>query len=215
MVLFGGLWSIGSTRTAGTTSWTLRKRQRNSEDSNGADEPKSPQRAQYGSVRLGEEHDRGSTAPSEVDGLVHNAETAEGVRPMSDDDGESTPSLTSGFNGAFVDGEVLLLCTMYTAIYIVIAVIAYSYVFERWTIIDSIYFAVSTFTTCGYGDLQPTTEAGQVFTICFAIYGVIILGIFIGVFGHAISEAQVKAMKKLRERMRVELLENLFKKEGS
>jgi hypothetical protein len=72
------------------------------------------------------------------------------------------------------------------------------------------YFAVSTFTTCGYGNLTPTTPAGQVFTIFFAIYGVIILGVFIGVVGYSISEAQSKTLKKLKKGRREEILESLF-----
>lgn len=113
---------------------------------------------------------------------------------------DETPSFTSEFSNfdVFGGGDMMRLCGTYMAIYIGIAIIAYSFVFERWTIIDSIYFAASTFTTCGYGDLEPTTQAGQIFTIFFAIYGVLILGVYIGIVGHSISEAQAKAVQKLK-----------------
>jgi hypothetical protein len=95
------------------------------------------------------------------------------------------------------------------------AVVAYSYVFEHWTIVDSIYFAVATFTTIGYSDLYPNTVGGQLFTIVFALYGIIILGVFIGIFGHSVSEAQSRAVKKLKRRDQSRLLRLLFHKHHS
>ena len=43
----------------------------------------------------------------------------------------------------------------------------------------------------------------------------IILGVFIGVFGHAISEAQQKAVKKMRKRRKRKLLKTLFSQRNS
>jgi potassium channel subfamily K len=130
-------------------------------------------------------------------------------------DEQDIPSLTSEFAPSEADMNVLKLCLIYTSIYMGISVIAFSFVFEKWTIIDSLYFAVSTFTTCGYGNLTPTTPAGQVFTIFFAIYGVIILGVFIGVVGHSISEAQTSALRKLKKGRQEEILETLFTEDES
>lgn len=65
---------------------------------------------------------------------------------------EEQPSLTAEFDAEDTRG-VLKLCLFYLSSYVIVAVIAYSFVLERWTIIDSIYFAVSTFTT---GTLQKS-----------------------------------------------------------
>lgn len=65
-------------------------------------------------------------------------------------------------------------------------------------------------TTCGYGDLEPESEAGKLFTILFAIYGVIILGVFIAIFGSFISETQNKAMRKFKRKKQSQMLDALF-----
>ena len=47
---------------------------------------------------------------------------------------------------------------------------AYIYtLLEGWNYLDSVYFAVSTATTLGYGDFVPVTVGGKLFTIFFAI----------------------------------------------
>jgi hypothetical protein len=74
-------------------------------------------------------------------------------------------------------------CLLAIFAYIAIAVLAFSVVFNHWTIIDSAYFAVVTFSNIGFGDLAPDTYAGRVFTCFFAISGVASLGIALGVVG--------------------------------
>ncbi|MDT0265228.1 potassium channel family protein [Streptomyces sp. DSM 44915] len=41
-------------------------------------------------------------------------------------------------------------------------------VHERWSLLDSLYFAVTTGLTIGYGDLAPTTTLSRVFTMLYA-----------------------------------------------
>ena len=43
--------------------------------------------------------------------------------------------------------------------------------FEDWSIIESLYFSVVTLTTVGYGDLTPTTDGTQLFTIFYILTG--------------------------------------------
>lgn len=52
--------------------------------------------------------------------------------------------------------------------------VVYHYV-EGWEWLDSLYFAVVTTTTIGYGDLSPKTDLGKLITIFFALNGVAIL----------------------------------------
>ena len=76
----------------------------------------------------------------------------------SDDDGSSSittttttttqsqqelPSLTAAFR-SIENRSIVFNCVIYLILYMTMAVVAYSFVLERWTIIDSLYFAVAT-----------------------------------------------------------------------
>lgn len=60
---------------------------------------------------------------------------------------------------------------------------------EGWSLFDSLYMAVITLTTVGFGEVHPLSTAGRAFTICYLIVG-------LGVFTHsavAMGEVMVKA----------------------
>lgn len=57
----------------------------------------------------------------------------------------------------------------------VISVLFFSYLVENWPIVDSLYFAVVTMTTVGYGDKIPTTAVGEFVTMCLALVGISIV----------------------------------------
>ena len=48
------------------------------------------------------------------------------------------------------------------------------HVLEEWPWLDSFYFAATTLTTVGYGDMTPVTEAGKLFTIGYLFVGIAI-----------------------------------------
>jgi hypothetical protein len=76
---------------------------------------------------------------------IHTATTSGGSSRGNGSDGtdDSMPSLTAAFR-SFENRPILINCLYYLAIYYLVAVIAYSYVFERWPVIDSLYFATNT-----------------------------------------------------------------------
>lgn len=45
---------------------------------------------------------------------------------------------------------------------------------EGWNIVDSIYFQTVTFTTIGYGDVVPKSDAGKLFTVAISWIGITI-----------------------------------------
>jgi voltage-gated potassium channel len=45
--------------------------------------------------------------------------------------------------------------------------------------LDAAWWAVSTITTVGYGDMVPVTDAGKIMAIFFMIFGLSVLAIFL------------------------------------
>jgi hypothetical protein len=73
------------------------------------------------------------------------------------------------------ESRVLLLAAALT---LTVGTVGYM-LLEHWTPIQALYFCVVTLATVGYGDLHPTTEIAQLFTVLYVITGVGILAAFI------------------------------------
>ncbi len=58
--------------------------------------------------------------------------------------------------------------------------------------LDSVYWAVVTTATIGYGDIAPKTPAGRAVTIVIILFGAAIMGTFIGRISSLILEHQMK-----------------------
>ena len=52
---------------------------------------------------------------------------------------------------------------------------------EGWSVLDSLYFSVTTLTTVGFGDPAPATAAGKIFTMVYIFVGLGVIGGFINV----------------------------------
>lgn len=55
--------------------------------------------------------------------------------------------LTAAFVGYVNSQDAVLLCVACIVLYLCLAILAFSVVFESWSIVDSLYYAVVTFTT--------------------------------------------------------------------
>src|SRR5215217_2584317 len=42
---------------------------------------------------------------------------------------------------------------------------------EGWSVVDALYFSVTTLTTVGLGDLAPKTTVGKIFTVIYIFAG--------------------------------------------
>ena len=58
------------------------------------------------------------------------------------------------------------------------------------SIIDSLWWAVATLTTVGYGDIYPITAGGKIFTFFILMIGLGIVSIPAGIIASAISKAR-------------------------
>lgn len=74
-------------------------------------------------------------------------------------------------NSSSLRGALLALCLIFASYLLVAALVLQP--FEGWSHADSAYFAVVTFTTIGYGDITPKTDAGKVISLILAIGGLL------------------------------------------
>ena len=73
--------------------------------------------------------------------------------------------------------------------------------FEDWTIVQALYFSVVTLTTVGYGDLTPTSDGTQIFTIIYILTG---LGVLVALLASVAEQyiSQKAEGGRPRERLR-------------
>lgn len=67
----------------------------------------------------------------------------------------------------------------------------------------SIYWALVTGTTLGYGDLYPTTVGGRIISCCWIFCGILILGLPISIIGSNFSVEMEKMNKEMAEKAHV------------
>ena len=69
-------------------------------------------------------------------------------------------------------------------------------VVEHWSILDALYFSVTTLTTVGFGDPSPQTGLGKAFTIIYVLAGV---GLLLA-FANAVLQEAMRAGREQRDR---------------
>lgn len=62
---------------------------------------------------------------------------------------------------------------------------------EKWTAFDSIYFAIITALTVGYGDIAPRSIAGKSLTMLIALLGIAFTGILVAVAVQSLQRTYV------------------------
>ena len=78
-------------------------------------------------------------------------------------------------------------------LFIVVTVIGttYYHFIERMSIIDAIFMMAITLSTVGYGEVQPLSPTGRIFTIFVIIFGITITGYTAGTFIRMFIEGEL------------------------
>jgi voltage-gated potassium channel len=95
--------------------------------------------------------------------------------------------------------EELVLFLVTTALVLYLAAVG-MYYFERdaqpekfSSVIESLWWAITTLTTVGYGDAYPITAGGKLFTVLVLMIGLGIVAVPTGIFASALSRAREMA----------------------
>ncbi len=106
-------------------------------------------------------------------------------------------------------------CFFLTLFLLAIGVVGFSLLVEEWSIVDSLYFTIIMLTTVGYGDMSPSTPAGKIFTSFFALGGIVVLGLALGVVGSQLVEAEIRAAETAREKTSKSIERAFTRKKGT
>ncbi len=112
------------------------------------------------------------------------------------------------FTVNFLDSAQRRLIFAVTLILILIAVGTFGFHYlENTSWLDSLYFATTTLTTVGYGDVVPQTRGGKLFTTFFILIGVGTVLYTLTILAQAIIQSEI--LEALGERRKKKLMENL------
>jgi len=117
----------------------------------------------------------------------------------TEEEPDSSGGLADGFSTWSDSLQAFHQAIFHGILYMTIGIVFYSFILEtKLTVVESAYFSVAIFTTVGYGDISPeATNAGMIFTMFFALYGIIILGIFLGILGDMAVERQERLQEEV------------------
>ncbi|MDA9558015.1 ion transporter [Vibrio sp.] len=106
-------------------------------------------------------------------------------------------SAFSRFNRAFLIAKEELMLFMFTSLIVIYIAAVGIYYFENpvqpqifTSIFHSLWWAVITLTTVGYGDAYPVTVGGKIFTFIMLIIGLGIVSVPAGIISSALSKAR-------------------------
>lgn len=83
-----------------------------------------------------------------------------------------------------MDRTANLVVVVLLAVFLVAMGTAGYMLIEDWTMLDSVYMTVITLSTIGYGEVNPVSQTGRVFTLVLIVMGV---GFFLYVIGNVVQ----------------------------
>jgi voltage-gated potassium channel len=110
------------------------------------------------------------------------------------------------FLRVMLEGPEIQLTMTVLAVTLTIGTIGFM-ILESWSLVDSVYMAVITLTTVGFGEVREMSPQGRVFTIMLIFGGVTVLAY--GASSTVEYMVTGKALRKLTERQREEMMESI------
>jgi len=69
---------------------------------------------------------------------------------------------------------------------------------DNFTLMNAIYQTGITFTTVGYGEIQPISDMGRIFTITLIIFGFVVFSIAVGIIAEVVKKGEFQKTAKER-----------------
>eukprot|EP00736_Rhodelphis_marinus_P001659 Rmarinus@m.4872 len=97
------------------------------------------------------------------------------------------------------DARTLFSCILVVMAYLFGGVFAFMKL-EDFRFVDALYFTLVTLTTVGYGDIVPTSKNGKIFTSLYAMSGIMLIGIALGVLAAFLLDQQERRMQQFLQK---------------
>lgn len=118
-----------------------------------------------------------------------------------------TPTGTRSFVGNY---RQILFALLAVSIVIGFGTVGF-FLIEGWSVLESLYVAVQTVTTVGYGDVTPATRNGRIFSTIFMLAGVGVVLYALTTTVHAIVQSELIAtFGQRRQSRKMSKLRNHF-----
>lgn len=65
---------------------------------------------------------------------------------------------------------------LFIIVYIITGIVVYTFLFDEFDVLESLYFSIITISTIGYGDYSPTSQGARLFTFFYILIGISLLG---------------------------------------
>jgi voltage-gated potassium channel len=72
-------------------------------------------------------------------------------------------------------------------------------IIDDFSLMNAIYQTGITFTTVGFGEIQPISDAGRIFTISLIIFGFIVFSIAVGIIAEVVKKGEFQKTVKERK----------------
>lgn len=138
---------------------------------------------------------------------------------LNDERGSIDVNLPSGYDQASLQNDMIgssigetfqlnrkwLFRTSRFFLFFIIGCAYYSHT-ENWDITTTVYFITQTVSTVGYGNLYPTHEDGQTFTIFYIFAGILLIFSVVGDITSYVVKYMRKGYQKPRKLSRVSII---------